>query len=82
MAHSLGNLWLYTILLSVNLCSYFLAALCLCNLPRSLLSQWRDGSGLICSLEGPVFVNLSGLLAYWSSDCLLFSYTYLAIEQC
>lgn len=72
MAHSLGNLWLYTILLSVNLCSYFLVALCLCNLPRSLLSQWRDGSGLICSLEGPVFVNLC--LAYLHTGVQIVSY--------
>lgn len=78
MAHKSGKLWFCTVLLSVNLCSYFLVALCLHNLPRSLLSQWRDGSGLICSLEGLVVVNLC--LARLHTGVQIVS--YLAIEQC
>jgi len=51
-AHNSGKLWFYAILLSVNLCSDLLVALCLRHLPRSLLSCWRDGSGPRCPLGG------------------------------
>lgn len=43
-----------------------------CVICQGLLSQWRDSSGLICSLEGPVFVNLC--LAHLHTGVQIVSY--------